>query len=283
MQPLKRIRIGNQTSSSAPAPMVPFDYALANGFDAFEWFPDRDASGRGWDEADMDGETRRRVRDLARDHDIALSVHASLQADPTRPGAGGLLEREFGLARDLGAELVNIHLCTDQGLESYLEAVGPFISLSAEMGLRLSIENTPSTAPEDFNRLFEALARLGREETAHVGMCLDLGHANLCAETRNDYMGFIDRLDPVVPVIHLHVHENYGDRDSHLTLFTGPAGRDPSGIRAFVQRMEGRGFTGSAILEQWPEPPSLLNEARKRLLSLFSASCRQRRGPQNLN
>ncbi len=34
-------RIGNQTSFAAASPLEPFDFALANGFTAFEFFPDR--------------------------------------------------------------------------------------------------------------------------------------------------------------------------------------------------------------------------------------------------
>src|SRR5947209_6292522 len=42
------ISIGNQTAFSAASLMEPFEYALANGFDAFEWFPDKKESGAGW-------------------------------------------------------------------------------------------------------------------------------------------------------------------------------------------------------------------------------------------
>ena len=101
-------------------------------------------------------------------------------------------------------------------------------------------------------------------------MCLDLGHANLCAATRNDYLKFFDRLDPQLPLIHLHLHENWGDRDSHLPLFTGPSGRDDSGIRGLMERIQRRNFSGSIILEQWPQPPSLLNNARDRLIQLLN-------------
>ena len=71
-------------------------------------------------------------------------------------------------------------------------------------------------------------------------MCLDIGHANLCQATRNQFLRYLDGLDPAVPIIHLHVHENFGDSDSHLTLFTGPAGVDDSGVRAFLERLRQR-------------------------------------------
>jgi sugar phosphate isomerase/epimerase len=101
-------------------------------------------------------------------------------------------------------------------------------------------------------------------------MCLDIGHANLCASTRNDYLGYLDRLDLRVPIIHLHVHENWGDCDSHLPLFTGPAGRDGAGVRGFIERIKRRNYSGSIILEQWPHPPSLLNQAREGLKQLLA-------------
>jgi hypothetical protein len=67
----------------------------------------------------------------------------------------------------------------------------------------------------------------------------------------------------------LHLHENYGDRDSHLTLFTGPSRDNTTGLEGLIDRLARRGFAGSAILEQWPWPPSLLVDARKRLRGLF--------------
>jgi sugar phosphate isomerase/epimerase len=118
--------------------------------------------------------------------------------------------------------------------------------------------------------LFGRLYALKLPRTDHVGMCLDLGHANLCAPTRNDYLGYLDRLDAGVPIIHLHVHENWGDCDSHLPLFTGPAGRDGGGVRGFVERIKRRNYSGSIILEQWPHPPSLLNQAREGLKQLLA-------------
>jgi hypothetical protein len=72
-----------------------------------------------------------------------------------------------------------------------------------------------------------------------------------------------------VPIVHWHAHENWGDRDSHLTLFTGPSARDEAGLRGLVRRLVRRGFCGSVVLEQWPQPPGLLVEARDRLRALW--------------
>ncbi|MGE5238077.1 MAG: PEP/pyruvate-binding domain-containing protein [Chloroflexota bacterium] len=259
-----RIRIGNQTCYSASPVTVPFEYALSHGFDAFEWFPDKRDTGQGWTEYDITGEMRTWIRDSAVSRDIALSVHAQWHADPLVPESRETFKKAVDLAQDIGAGLVNIHLFLDAGIQGYADAVSPLAAELARRGMRLSVENTPLTGPRDFNELFRRLGKAG----ANVGMCLDLGHANLCEQTRNDYLKFIDMLGPHVPIIHIHLHENYGDSDSHLPLFTGPSRKDDSGIRGLVERLRRRSFSGSMILEQWPQPESLLDEARDRLVAM---------------
>ncbi len=262
-----RIRIGNQTALSAYSLMQPFQYAVANRFDAFEWFPDKNGSGAGWDENDISKETRIFVRDTAAARDIRLSVHAPWQLNPLRAGYHERFSEIISFARDTGSSLINIHLYAGEGIAPFAEAIVPLLKRLAHEGIKLSIENTPDTSPEDFNELFSLLRVT--DNPAHVGMCLDLGHANLCNATRNDYLKFVDMLDPQTPIIHIHMHENYGDNDSHLPFFTGPAGKDPAGIRGFIERMKNRNFSGCIILEQWPHPESLLIETRNRLLEII--------------
>ena len=269
------IHIGNQTACWAATPLTPFDYAVANGFDAFEWFPDK-KPGAGWDESDLDAAQRQNIRETARAKKIRLSVHARWQANPLQPDSAPLFRKDIELARDVGAVLLNIHFYQEQGIAAFVEAIKPLIQQTAEAGLQLAIENTPYHSPEEFNELFAQLRKLKSISIAHVGMCLDLGHANLCAATRNDFLKFFDRLDPQLPLIHLHLHENWGDRDSHLPLFTGPSGRDESGIRGLMERILRRNFSGSIILEQWPQPPSLLNNARDRLMKLIDETTAQK-------
>lgn len=267
-----RIRIGNQSAFSSSTLIQPFEYAVAHGFDAFEWFPDKRESGAGWAESDISEEQRAFIRKTALAHDICLSVHAPWQANPLRPESRDIFLEDIEFAKDIGASLINIHLYTDEGIAYYARAVIPLIKDLTKAGIRLSIENTPITRPQDFNELFSQLGVLNLTDTDHVGMCLDLGHANLCEATLNDYLKFIDLLDPGVPIIHIHLHENYGDHDSHLPLFTGPAGKNDSGIKGFMERMIRRNFSGCVILEQWPEPPGLLNDARNRLLKIIGVS-----------
>jgi sugar phosphate isomerase/epimerase len=146
----------------------------------------------------------------------------------------------------------------------------PVLRHARAQGVKVSLENTPQTTPEDCNAVFAQLDRMPELAGGRVGMCLDMGHANLCPASPSDYLGFVDRLGTHVPIIHWHAHENWGDRDSHLPLFTGPSQGDDAGIRGLVWRLLQRGFRGNVVLEQWPDPPALLTQARDRLRRLIA-------------
>lgn len=278
-----KVLIGNQTAFSASHTLEPLEFALAHGFGAFEWFADKktgaDGSAAGWDESDMDAGERRAIRTIGTEHNIRYTVHAPWQANPLYPEGEGVLKRSLDFARDIGADLVNLHLYMERGAQAYVDALAPVIAYSAQMGLRLSIENTPLTGPGDFNATFRCLGALGMD-TRHVGMCLDIGHANLFSGTHNDYIRYIDELALELPIIHLHVHENWGDYDSHLALFTGPARDNDAGVRLFLQRLQQRHFSGAMILEQWPQPPELLVTAAQHLQALYRSLAAPRSQPK---
>lgn len=270
---MPRIRIGNQTAISCADPLEPFHFAVQHGFDAFEWFADKkehdDGTIAGWEEPDLDAQARAWIRETGIAHNILFTVHAPWQANPLQADGIPLLIRSIDFARDIGAVLVNLHLYMDEGPEGYARALEPVLRHAQATRLRISIENTPHTTPDDFNRTFACLAKLPDGLGSTAGMCLDIGHANLCALTRNNFIRYLDLLAAEIPIIHIHAHENHGDRDSHLTLFTGPSREDDSGIRAFVERLHRRAYRRAVILEQWPHPPQLLVEAATRLRALL--------------
>jgi sugar phosphate isomerase/epimerase len=296
MRDVARIRVGGQTSFAAATIAAPFEYAVAHGFDAFEWFPDRRPTGQGWLDSDLPPEARALIRRTAREHDIALSVHGSWDANLLSEEGRRCLARQARFAADLGAVTFVIHLDGGTDLVPYVEAMTSLAAQLTADGIQLAVENTPTTAPGEVNELFHpigacssegpgavgeataptgtsgpAVANGGTRSAPAVGMCLDVGHANLYAGTRNDYLAYVDSLSADVVISHVHLHENWGDADSHLPLFTGPAARDASGIMGLVDRLVQRRFAGCIVLEQWPDPPALLDMARTRLGDLFSA------------
>src|SRR5262249_2167530 len=150
-----------------------------------EWFPDK-KPGAGWDDADLPANQRAQLRESARAKGMRMSVHARWQANPLEPRTLPLFDVEIALALDLGATLLNIHLHHEQGLPAFVAGIQPLLERTAQAGLLLAIENTPWHSPELFNDLFSLL-----KNRTTVGMCLDIGHANLCAATRNNYIGFV--------------------------------------------------------------------------------------------
>lgn len=270
------IRIGNQTSFAAAWPLEPFEFAVWNGFSAFEFFPDRGPSGdSGWHEDDLNDSTRVYILRTAREKKIELTVHAPLELNPAHNPDDPRLRSTIHFAKAIGATLVNLHLDVTHGADQFVESLATTLRATDEAKLKLSIENTVWTGPEHFNQFFATLRR-SRLPHTHVGMCFDLGHANLFGGTQNNYWRYLDSLSLDVPIIHLHLHENFGDRDSHLPLFTGASRENPAGIQGLLQRLADRHFTGCAILEQWPQPPSLLVDARDGLLRLMGESPRKK-------
>jgi sugar phosphate isomerase/epimerase len=263
-----RIRIGNQTSCHVPG-RVPYEFALNHRFDAFEWFSDKGQAG--WSEEDTDAREREQLRRESNAHRILFSVHAPHAADPVSPTGADAIRRSIQFGGDVGAAVVNLHLFPEHGAKPFANALSPLLKLATDVGVRLSLENTPFTSPDDFNAVFGVLSGMP-EATGRIGMCLDSGHANLFTGTRNNYLRYVDLLGVHIPIIHWHAHENWGDRDSHLPLFSGPSARDDRGLRGLVRRLRDRGFSGSVVLEQWPQPPEVLVQVRDRLRELMDSA-----------
>jgi sugar phosphate isomerase/epimerase len=267
--PQPKIRIGNQTTCHVPARRT-LDFALRHGFDAFEWFSD--GGPEGWCEDDVSAAERARLLRTAQTHGLRFSVHAPCAADPTTDAGAEAIHRSIRFGGEVGAAVVNLHLFPQHSPQPFAEALGPLLEAARKAELRLTLENTPQISPAHVNAVFEVLAGMP-EAAGRVGLCLDMGHANLYAGTHNDYVRFVDRLGEHVPLLHWHAHENWGDGDSHLALFTGPSAHDDRGLRALIGRLKGRGFTGSVVMEQWPEPPEVLVWTRRRLRQLLEEEC----------
>jgi sugar phosphate isomerase/epimerase len=258
-----RLRLGNQTAFSAADPLAPYRFALEHGLEAFEWFSDRkDGRGFSWDVLDRDG--RRRVREETSARGMALSVHAPCGATPLDGTGRAAIAESIGFAADVGARVVIVHHDRREGPEGFAGSLGDALRLAADRGVRIAVENTVETDPEDCNRFLAAARRLGPGADL-LGLCFDMGHANVCGATRNDYIRFLGALDPAVPIFHVHLHENWGDSDRHLLLFTGPSAADPGGVRMLIEMLVGRGFDGAAILEVWPDPPEALLGSIRRI------------------
>src|SRR5262249_33906802 len=146
-----RLRVGNQSAFSANPLTLPFDFALQHGFDAFEWFPDKRPEGPGWVIGDLSPAQRQAFRARPRDAGISLSVPAPVHPAPVRPNGKRELDASLRLAADLGAGLPNTHL-PPRHVEEFASGLAPLVRRCSISGVRLAVENTPDSSPEDFNK-----------------------------------------------------------------------------------------------------------------------------------
>ncbi|MFZ5952286.1 MAG: sugar phosphate isomerase/epimerase family protein [Candidatus Rifleibacteriota bacterium] len=263
---LKTLRIGNQTNCHIPA-MLPFEFALKHNFDAFEWFSD---PGRdGWNEKLFDNSQLQNIREQGRKNDIRFSVHAPWRADPTCENGRNEILESISFAEKIGAGLVNFHIFPEKECCRYVEAIIPLLQKASAAKIQLSLENVPQCSPEYINQLFEILQN-NSQFFSMIGLCLDIGHANLFPETRRHFNEYLRRISGNVKILHLHAHENFGDTDQHLPLFTGPSASDENCLKHLVSQLKERAFAGSVVMEQWPQPPEILVKTRKRLLEIWN-------------
>lgn len=98
-----------------------------------------------------------------------------------------------------------------QWIENSLDLWRWFSRHLNDEGCRLVLENVFEKSPGEFLPLFETLA------SEQVGFCFDVGHqAAFSNATLSEW------LDVLGPYLHqLHLHDNYGDQDSHLALGRG--------------------------------------------------------------
>jgi sugar phosphate isomerase/epimerase len=98
-----------------------------------------------------------------------------------------------------------------------LDSVRRLLKVAGQHGLKISIENVPDPFPfllkkvDDFEKFYEALG----EEGSNLSLTLDVGHSNINGQTYD----FLDRFSD--KIVHAHLHDNLGDRDSHLGIGFG--------------------------------------------------------------
>lgn len=257
-------KFGLQTSYAVDSFKVIFPFALEHHAKAFEWFPDKKPDGAGFDIEDLSESNRKRIRNLAEQNNISLSLHVPMNANAYANGGRLILSHAFQLAQSINAKTVVMHIDLEHGKERFAQQLASILKVLPAYQIRLAIENIPTSTPADFNELFQKMHEIKTPNLKLLGMCFDMGHANLCPATSNDYIKYLDLLDASIPIFHVHLNENYGDKDAHLPLFTGPSKDTDVGIRMLIDRLEKRHFDGTLILEYWQTPPeSLLKTIRK--------------------
>ncbi|MDR3282186.1 MAG: sugar phosphate isomerase/epimerase [Candidatus Methanoplasma sp.] len=102
-----------------------------------------------------------------------------------------------------------------------------------EYGVTVAVENMPSI-PVMMGRTPEELGAL--VEGMDLGICFDIGHAN----TMGNIDEFLDRFEG--KIANVHIHDNNGDRDAHLTM-----GEGSIDFRPVVSKLSG--YRGNYVIE----------------------------------
>ncbi len=105
---------------------------------------------------------------------------------------------------------------TDQWLDPAAAFWQAEIDRYAVLGVRVVLENIAEEQPD-------AMIELARRvDNRYFGLCLDVGHANLCSSIPPSE--WIRRMGG--SLMHVHLHDNNGERDEHLPLGRGTIDAD---------------------------------------------------------
>jgi sugar phosphate isomerase/epimerase len=113
---------------------------------------------------------------------------------------------------------------------------------AAARGVMLAIENMRDSVWL-LDRLIDEFG--GDPATSNLGVCIDVGHAHFSRDAgagRETVPNYLERY--AAQLVHLHLHDNQGDRDEHLVPGNGTV--DWTRVLATLDLIR---FTGTAVLE----------------------------------
>jgi sugar phosphate isomerase/epimerase len=176
-------------------------------------------------------------------HAPFMDVNIAALQEKSRLNSIEQIKESIDLANEINAEAVVVH----PGLASFLankyfldtvyelanESIKEIGDYGRDLGVLTTIENMPSfdgMIYQNLNDLDELLVSLD------MSMTLDIGHANHVGYTP-DGMIFDS-------IKHIHMHDNFGDDDAHLSF-----GEGSIDLKGIVNRLEEKNYDGIYIIE----------------------------------
>jgi sugar phosphate isomerase/epimerase len=174
------------------------------------------------------------------------------------------LRQSMAYANQLNAQLFVLHSGLQSGIspfypgkdwEQNVQSIRLLHKTATEHGLTVAIENLPQKygsimkTPEDFKRLYQ--------ETSlnDVGIVLDVGHANLEAQTEPFLKQLPDK------IWHMHLSDNLGEQDQHLGIGNGKID-----WQQFARTLKKIGYDKTIMIESVYQ----VEESLKKLKQLFA-------------
>lgn len=124
-----------------------------------------------------------------------------------------ILKSEIIISKILGVKQINFHMKETEFKESEKNKFNEVIKLAEKNGIEMIYEN--HVCSEEV--IFRVLKQFPR-----IKFCLDIGHLNVAicqGKFKLDVGEFIENVK--LRLVHLHVHNNYGEKDEHNSLDEG--------------------------------------------------------------
>ncbi len=170
----------------------------------------------------------------AREKNIKLPLcHLSFyMPDPKNPTLMANYSRELKSGIDMAA-LMGIPMAVIHPIAWYSQSVkygdwvranmaflSPIVEYAKQKGIKLCLENMPSDKEATDNHLYGscALNISALAEKLGIGICWDVGHANVSGYKQSEQM---EILKGKIDVLHIHDNGGKGKKDAHLLPFDG--------------------------------------------------------------
>ncbi|MDD3594091.1 MAG: sugar phosphate isomerase/epimerase [Candidatus Gastranaerophilales bacterium] len=153
-------------------------------------------------------------------------------------------QQSFEIARATKAHTIVFHPCYNPLIKHYdyereyfknqIEFYKNYIKDLESENITAVLENTFEYAPESTLQIIEGV------NSKNLKACLDLGHANINSPMPvNDWVEQLgDKL------VHVHMHNNYGDADNHLSVLNGTID-----IKGFLDKLKEKNLNPNIVLE----------------------------------
>ena len=207
-----------------------------------------------------------RFRDLIPSYKLTYSIHAPI-SDLNIASLNERIREDSVIeilttaetAANLNIDLITIHpgltsmavpYMEEKAIEKAKKSLSSIDRISSQYGVRIAVENMPSFpfmlghTAEEMNELIGS---------TNLGFCLDIGHANTTGQTEELIKAFRDRL------INVHIHDNNGEMDEHLTL-----GEGQIDFKGIIDNL--KGYTGNFIIESRSYPSAVESQDYLRTL-----------------
>lgn len=202
------------------------------------------------------------LADLLSTYDMSYSVHSPIcdmnigsMTDRLRQASINELVETAKAANRIGIEVMTVHPgldsmsvhgVTERSVERAKAAMRDIEHASHEYGVMMAIENMPEM-PFFLGRTAADLAHI--VDGTDLGICFDIGHANTCGQIDAMIDTFGDR------IVNIHIHDNHGERDEHLTIGDGSIDFEP-----IIRRLSG--YRGNYIIESRDFDSAVTSQSR---------------------